>query len=198
MSLRFSLLGLLGLVTLASLGCAALVQPGPRWLCVLVSLTAAAVIWQSLRAVLQGGQSRASAVGWLVFTVTYLALVMGPWLQTHVGPQLLSTKLLAYAQVQWRKEDLGSFGATVQPVSVWSYSSGVVDRNNGIVDGTSSTIVGSGGVAMFPYPLQISQPGNINYFLLSGHWLFAWVAGWLGSVIAVHCWRRRPDSASKT
>jgi hypothetical protein len=188
-------LGLIGLVTLASLGCAALVQPGARWLSVLVTLTALAVIWQSLRAVLQRGPARAAAVGWLVFTIAYLALVMGPWLQSHVGPQLLSTKALVYAQVQWRKEDPGSFVTTVQPVSVWSDISGVVDWN-GVVDGTSSTIVSSGGVALFPYPLQVSQPGNVNYFQLSGHWLFAWVAGWLGATIAAHFWRRQSDAVN--
>ena len=196
MSLRFSLLGLIGLVTLASLGCAALVQPGPRWLSVLVTLTAAAVIWQSLRAVLQNGYTRAAATGWLVFTIVYLAFVLGPWLRVHVGPQLLSSKTLVYAQVQWRKEDPNAFVTTVQPVSVWSDISGVVDWN-GIVDGTSSTIFGGGGLALFPYPLQVSQPGNVNYFQLSGQWLFAWVAGWVGATIAAHCWRQRQASASK-
>ncbi len=188
MSLRFSLLGLLGLVTLASLGCAALVQPGPRWLSVLVTLTVAAIIWQSLRVVLLAGPSRAAATGWLLFAIGYLALVLAPWLQSHVGQQLLSTRSLAYAQVNWRKEDPASFVTTVQPVSVWS-DSGTIDWN-GIVDGTSSIAVGGSGFAFVPYPLQVTQPGNINYFQLSGQWLFAWIAGWMGATIAVQCQRR--------
>jgi hypothetical protein len=149
-----------------------------------------AVIWQSLRAVLLQGQSRAAAAGWLLFTVGYLALVLAPWLQTQVGPQLLTTKSLVYAQTNWRKEDPSSFTTSVQPVSVWSDISGVVDWN-GVVDGTSSTIVGGSGLVVFPYPLQASQPGNVNYFQLSGQWLFAWVAGWLGATIAAHCWRQQ-------
>lgn len=189
MSLRFSLLGLLGLVTLASLGCAALVQPGPRWLCVLVTLTASAVVWQTLRVVVQQGQAQAAATGWLLFAIGYLALVLAPWLQVHVGPQLLSTRSLAYAQVRWRKEDPASFVTTLQPVSVWSDISGTVDWN-GIVDGTSSTILSGGGFAPFPFPVQVTQPGNVNYFQLSGQWLFAWIAGWIGATIAVQCQRR--------
>jgi hypothetical protein len=187
MSLRFSLLSLLGLVTLASLGCAALVQPGPRWLSVLVTLTVTAVIWQTLRAALLMGPARAAAVGWLTFVVSYLALAIGPWLATNVGSQLLSTRSLVYAQVNWRKEDPASFVTVVQPVSVWS-DSGTVNWN-GIVDGTSSTIVTSTGGVAFPYPLQVTQPGSVNYFQLSGQWLFAWIAGWIGATIAVHCHR---------
>jgi hypothetical protein len=35
-----------------------------------------------------------------------------------------------------------------------------------------------------------TNPMSVNYFRTSGHWLFAWVAGWLGAAIAVSLRRR--------
>jgi hypothetical protein len=182
-SLRFSLLGLIGLVTLSSLGCAALVQPGPLWLGVLVTLTACAIAWQTLRALQLAGAARASALGWLVFAVAYLAVALGPWLGRHVGTQLLSTKLLAYAQLNWRQEDPASFSPPVQPITIWSHGW------TQAVDGTSSTVFTSTGNSWLPLIVPQPAPG-VNVFQVSGHWLFAWMAGWLGSGIALQCWRR--------
>src|SRR5262245_57859282 len=106
MSLRFSLLGLVALVSFAGLASAALVRPGPQWLSLVVTLTVVMIVAQSLRAVLQDGESRAAAIGWLLFAVAYLALTIGPWLGSVVGPNLLSSQALNYAQVQWRKESV--------------------------------------------------------------------------------------------
>jgi hypothetical protein len=65
------------------------------------------------------------------------------------------------------------------------------------MDGTSSTIVGSGGVALFPYPLQVAQPASVNYFQLSGQWLFAWIAGWIGATIAGQCHLQRTSATAR-
>src|SRR5688572_19025651 len=97
MNLRFSLFGLISLVTFAALACGALTKPGEGWLTVVVSLTAGAFIVQVLRAIDTSGQSRAAATGWLLFVSFYVALFAGPWLGANIGPHLLSTKGLAIA-----------------------------------------------------------------------------------------------------
>jgi hypothetical protein len=185
MTLRFSLLSLIGLVSWAALASAALVHPGSGWLSVVVTLTAAAIAWQLLRAVLTRGSSRAAAAGWLVFAVGYLAIARGPWLGQTVGPQLISTQALNYAQVNWRKED--PHQAPAQPQQWIDLSSG-----GRIIDGTSNTLIFNGGA--WTYSLSTTTPTTppvVNWFQLSGHWLFTWLAGWLGAAVAVHCERRR-------
>ena len=186
MTLRFSLLGLIGLTTLAALACAALVQPGVGWTSVVVSLTVLTAAWQLLRLLLQPGQPRAAALGWLVFACGYLAIVLGPWLSTNLGPQLASSKGLNYAQLNWRKEDPGDAAAGY----LWS-----------IPDGTSNTlwVDYGGGLSLFR-----PQTGNIyaadpaaSFFQLSGHWLCAWILGWLGAALAVHFQRHARGAHSE-
>jgi len=194
MMLRFSLLQLVGLVSLAGLASAALVHPGPGWLSVVVTLTVAVIAVQTLRAVLLAGEARAAAIGWLLFAVAYLAVTVGPWLGEQVGPSLLSSKALAHAQVQWRKE------------SSEDYLAQYLERINinqllapTIFDGTSNTLVwmtdvsgngwyGQPSGSWWEYNSAAASP--VNCFRVSGHWLFAWVAGWLGAVIAVMLQRR--------
>jgi hypothetical protein len=194
MSLRFSLLGLVGLLSFAALACAALVRPGPQWLSVVVTLTAAMIGYQVLRAVLESGASRAAAIGWLVFALAYLALTLAPWLADQVGPKLLSSRALAYAQTSWRRE------------STETHAGDYLGRINvnqpfapTILDGTSNTLVWSLDVNASGSGWGYQPTGNLAYdgstasvngFRLSGQWLFAWVAGWLGSAIAVALERR--------
>lgn len=188
MSLRFSLLGLIGLVSLSALACAALVQPGPGWVSVVVTLTAVAVGVQILRAIFAARATQAAAVGWLVFVVGYLAVALGPWLGQHVGPQLISTKGLFYAQVNWRKEDPAAQLVQPQPRydNAWQT----------LLDGTSSTIQFNSPWGL-PLVLQ-PQVSSVNCFQLSGHWLFAWLAGWLGATVATHFQRRKDRPATVT
>jgi hypothetical protein len=186
MSLRFSLLGLIGLVTLSALASAALVKPSPGWLSVVVSLTAAAAAVQFLRAIVCAGPRRAAAVGWLVFAVGYLAIALGPWLGQHAGPQLASSKALAYAQEKWRKED-ASAAATAQ--YEWLKSQQIWNRT--LLGSTWSYVdVNDGAITISP----ASQVAAVNCFQLSGHWLFAWLAGWLGAVLAAHFQRRGSEA----
>jgi hypothetical protein len=193
--LRFSLLQLVGLVSLAGLASAALVHPGPGWLGVVVSLTLLAIVLQCLRAILFEGEPRAAAIGWLLFAVAYLAITIGPWLGNQLGPSLLSSKALNYAQVRWRKESTDDYSV--------EYSRRININQlmaQPIYDGTSSTIVWTTDLNL--NGLGYGQPvgsfwqaspvvaGPVNCFRTSGHWLFAWVAGWLGAAIAVSLQRR--------
>ena len=193
MSLRFSLLGLIGFTTVAALASAALVQPGIGWTSVVVSLTVATLAWQVLRLLLTSGESRSRAVGWLVFALGYLALVLGPWLSANIGPRLLSSRALNYAQVNWRHEDpAGGLAEYQRRISLDLF--GVP-----MVDGTSSTLwidpSGSWTTQIdYGSGTFIVNPVGANHFQLSGHWLSAWLAGWLGAVLAVQ-FQRRSDTA---
>ena len=192
---RFSLLQLVGLVSLAGLASAALVHPGPGWLGVVVSLTLLAIVLQLLRAVLFDGEPRAAAIGWLLFAVAYLTITIGPWLGNQVGPSLLSSKTLDYAQAKWKRESSDNYS-----VDYWQRINLNQLVAQPIYDGTSSTIVWSTDLNL--NGLGYGQPvgsfwqaspvvaSPVNCFRTSGHWLFAWVAGWLGAAIAVSLQRR--------
>ena len=191
--LRFSLLQLIGLVSLAGLASAALVQPGPGWLSVVVTLTVSVIAGQTLRAVMLVGEARAAAIGWLLFAVAYLAIAIGPWLSDQVGPGLLSSKALAYAQTQWRKESADNYSAEyLRRINLNQLGAST------IYDGTSSAFIlgsdlyvngwGYGQPSWWQVNTATGSP--VNCFRASGHWLFAWVAGWLGAAIAAMLQRR--------
>jgi hypothetical protein len=181
MNLRFSLLSLIGLTTLAGLASAALAKPSDEWLSVVVSLTVGAIFVQTFRALLFEGPSRVAAVGWLLFVTAYLALTIGPWLHTHVGPQLVTSQALGYAQIHWRREPTPTDVDYMTRTSVWLdltnqlMAANAMGNTVALNDGTSSTLLAAG-----------STPPAISQFQLSGHWLFAWLAGWLGAALATH------------
>ena len=185
MSFRFSLLGLIGLTTFAGLASAALVQPGFGWASVITSATCAMFCWQVLRAMFTTGQSRAAAVGWLVFAVGYLALILGPWLSSHLGPHLLTSRGLVYAQVEWHKAPLNPSNAQAQQWIDWN---GQI--NSPPYFGSVGTLVPDGGLVSYAASTAaVDQAVVAHHFQLSGHWLFAWIAGWLGALVAVQLQR---------
>lgn len=182
MTLRFSLLGLIGLTTLAGLASAALVQPSVEWTSVVVSLTVAAIVWQVLRAIFSTSQPRAAACGWLLFAIGYLAVALGPWLSGHLAPQLISSKALVYAQVNWRKDNPPNANQQYQML---------LDLNGQILTGVSNTLIVQTDGWSGNYNMStVSDPtAGANYFHLSGHWLCAWIFGLIGSLIAVQLQR---------
>jgi hypothetical protein len=177
MNLRFSLLSLIGLTTLAGLASAVLAKPSAEWLSVVVSLTVGAIFVQTFRALLFRGPSRAAAVGWLFFVTAYLALTIGPWLSTQFGPQLLTSQGLAYAQVHWHQDSPPAYINDVRRVNVnqvW------IDLISG---GRANTLMYANGLWTTGSDALMASP---NHFQLSGHWLCAWLAGWLGAALATH------------
>jgi hypothetical protein len=192
MTLRFSLLGLIGLTTFAGLASAALVQPSVEWTSIVVSLTVAAVFWQVLRAIFSTGQPRAAACGWLLFAIGYLAVALGPWLSSHVAPHLLSSKGLQYAQENWRKESPPNAGQQQQIY---------LGMNDQIISGLSNTIVVNSdpgwGNGYNIIAAGADPTVTANYFHLSGHWLCAWLFGLIGSIVAVQLHRWRETGAKR-
>ncbi|HEX5103293.1 MAG TPA: hypothetical protein VFV87_05755 [Pirellulaceae bacterium] len=186
MTLRFSLLSLIGLTTLAGLASAALVQPGVGWTSVVVSLTVAMFAWQVLRAILTNDDSRAAAIGWIFFAAAYLAIVLGPWLSSRLGPQLLSSRALVHAQVNWRKESINL------PLDEYQRRVGLDLWGLPVEGRAPSLIFDTSGSALWTTQVISAGPSptdSANHFQLSGHWLCAWLAGWIGAVLAAQFWR---------
>lgn len=188
MNLRFSLLGLIGFTTFAGVASAALAQASFFWTSVVVSSTAALLAWQMLRAILCAGEHRAAAVGWLVFAIGYLVLVQSPWLSNHVGPNLLTSRGLVEAQVEWHNLPVNPVEGQPTPLVNWVGRVNV----NGLpqFDTTGSTLWIDSGWVTYPADSGLVANGvNGQQFHLAGHWLCAWIAGWVGAVIAVQLQR---------
>lgn len=191
MSLRFSLLGLIALVSVAGLASAALVTPSAWWLSVVVSLVALVLIIQLVRAALTTGSARASAIGWLLLASSYVALTQAPWLKDQIGGQLITTRALVHAQVHWRKESADMpYDAYVRRLALDPWGWGQV------ASGATLTIDNSALWMTYAVNDLMASQG-VNFFQLSGQWLWTLAAGWLGSVLAGVFYRSR-NTPSKT
>jgi hypothetical protein len=183
--MRFSLLALIALTTFAGLACAALAQPSAHWLTIVVTSTALLFSWQVLQLLMADEARRAPAAGWLLFACVYLGLVFGPWTQQRIAPSLLTSQALRAAERKW-------FPETVAYQIDLSYSpsqlvSGRININT-LPTTDYSQLVSYLSAGM---PAQFSAPASL--FHLTGHWLFAWLAGWLGALVAAAFYRRAAD-----
>jgi hypothetical protein len=194
--MRFSLLTLIALTSVAGLACAALAKPSGDWLTVIVTLTALAYIVQVLRAILLTGAARASALGWLLFATAYLALALGPWSGQHVGPSLLSSRALLAAQTRWLPEardvDL-AFTLTGSSLVAASSPQYTININSNTSYAILDSYLQALSIADVP-PRSLSPAGLFHW---SGHWLCAWLAGWLGAAIAAAAQRRGSGVGSR-
>ena len=190
--MKFSLRTLIAITSLAGVACAALAKPSEDWLTVVVSLTAAVLAIQLLRLSVLSGAARASAAGWLLFAASYLALVLGPWTREHVGPSLLTSQALQAAQTRWFPGNSGDQLAALA----------FMDASNSLLASSpnrSYTISVSGNTS-YALVRSLFDQGNsadaspAGYFHLTGHWLFAWLAGWLGAMAATAIYRQETDA----
>jgi hypothetical protein len=193
MSVRFSILGLIGLVTFAAVACQTLMHPGSWWASILITATLAAIGIQSLRVLLLAGQRRASSLGWLLFAVAYLAVTTGPWLADTFGRQMITTHGLAYAQNRWPNNNVqvqggAWFNVNGRALQFIDSTSSTIWIDNGL--GYSGFVPAGNAAAIYP-----SQGALIHPFQVAGHWLFAWIAGAIGAAIGGHFYRR--SAASK-
>jgi hypothetical protein len=199
MKFRFSLLGLLGLTTLCGLAAGALVQPSSLWLSLIVSLTVLAIIVQTVRVLLAEGQSRAAAVGWLLFAVSYLAIALGPWLSANLGPQLATSRGIDFA--------LERIPASDANLSYSGDQSGNVFQTPRFNLNSVNTVNASGLDVNYDVLVANQLVTNMSglvgheyrryYFTHSAHWLAAWLTGWLGAAIAVQLASRRDERAAR-
>ena len=96
--LRFSLLGLLGVIALIAVACAALRSASEIWGSAAFTLTVAALFVALVGVIFRQRASRAFWGGFALLGWGYLLLVFGPWFKDNVSQQLLTTKLLDYLQ----------------------------------------------------------------------------------------------------
>jgi hypothetical protein len=129
MSLRFSLLSLLGLVTFSGLAFAALVATGRAapdsqapywWSSAVATVTIAMLIVCLLGAFFSAGRARASWAGAAVAGLVYWLLVFSSWFGEGIGAKLITSKGIA-----WADEKIRSLQPPPQPPAiVWSFPSG--------------------------------------------------------------------------
>ena len=94
--IRFSLAALMGAVAVVAFACAALRSASDLWASAALTLAVSLLFVGMLGVLFCRPQTRAFWSGFELFSWGYLVLVFGPWFNTNVGPQLLSTKLLGY------------------------------------------------------------------------------------------------------
>lgn len=199
MKFRFSLLGLLGLTTLAGLAAGALVQPSSLWLSLIVSLTAVALIVQTVRVLLREGEPRAAAVGWLLFAASYLAIALGPWLSTNLGPQLATSRGIDFAleriPVNDAKLSYSNSGGRENVFQTPRFNVNSVNNVNAAWIDVSYDVMVANEVATNIAALPALEHRHL--FTRSAHWLAAWLAGWLGATIAVQLAARRDERTAR-
>ena len=187
MNLRFSLKQLLILVALSAVACAALARPGYLWHATIATAVVLATIGMLIAALVCDGRRREFAVGWLVLTVGYLAVVLGPWTSTHLAPQLLSTKGIANLEAKWHGNQ-PSPPLFAQP---WdSDGDGSLDvwiDASGNFNGRALWAYNSGQLVYQQAAPSASWYATANYtvFHATAHWLVAAALGYWGGILAV-------------
>jgi hypothetical protein len=195
MTPRFSLRQLLILVALASVACAALAQPGYWWHATIATVVVAAAIGLLIAALVSDGRRRAFAIGWLVLTVGYLAVVLGPWTSANLAPQLLSTKAIAKLEARWHANQPSPelFGQFLHDLNgdgnldVWLTDSGIVNRRALWAYNTGQVIYQPAGNLPSWY-----ATANYTVFQATAHWLLAAVLGYAGGMFSMILASRRP------
>jgi hypothetical protein len=111
---QFSVASLLGVVTFAAVACAALVKPSEWWASFLVTTTVVAIVAAGLSAWFRLPR-RMFAAGFAIVGRLYLWLLFGHGFSTTIGPRLLTTKALVYAETKWHGE---GFNDLISPQGV--------------------------------------------------------------------------------
>lgn len=198
MTLRFSLKQLLILVALSAVACATLAQPGYWWHATIATAVVLATISMLIAAVVSDGRRRAFAVGWLVLTVGYMAVVLGPWTSTQLAPQLLSTKGIAKLEAKWHGHQPSPplFGQILQDfdgdgsLDIW------VTQN----DSFNGRALLAYNVNQWTYqpaapPANWLATANYTVFQATAHWLIAAALGYWGGVLGALLARKPPATA---
>ncbi len=183
--LRFSLLGLLGVVLFAAIGCAALVSairtPGSEgsiwWASSVASLTLLAFGVCLFQVIFRQGKTRAAATGAVVAAAGYWLLALSPWLGPSMGPRLITTRMIAVAERKLMKQD-DQQQQLLQPnvIRVWDAPTGA----------STLTVAGTSVWTSYP-PLSAFAPTTVPHgstFADVAHHLLMWPLALLGALLA--------------
>ena len=205
MSFRFSLRQLLVVIAVAAVACAALARPSYLWHSTIVTATVVAMMGMLIAAIVGRERARPFAVGWLLLSVGYLAVVLGPWTSTQVAPQLLTTKALAKLEARWHADQPSP--PLFQPLGV-NYT----DYNgDGTVDlwvsepglyygqpaGGSGALLWNINTGRFISRSAPADLANYSVFQATAHWLVAVVLGQIGGWFAMALARRQQSCPSR-
>ena len=198
MSFRFSLRQLLVVIAVSAVACAALARPSYLWHSGIVTFVVSVMTAMLIAAIVDHQRTRAFAVGWLLFAIGYLAVVLGPWTGAQIAPQLLTTKALANLEAKWHADQPSP---PLFPPAATSYT----DWNgDGTIDlwvndpGLYGQPLGGSGAVLWNVNTGrlVSRSGpevSVNYsvFQATAHWLVALVLGQFGGSLASALARRR-------
>jgi hypothetical protein len=193
MIFRFSLKQLLIVVALSSVACAALARPGYWWHATIATAVVVGTLGLLIAALVCESPRRAFAVGWLVLTVGYLAVVLGPWTSTQLAPQLLSTKGIAKLEAKWHGNQPSPplFGQILHDVNgdrnpeIWLSDSGNFNSRALWVYNTGQLVYQQAAP-----PTSWWATANYTVFQATAHWLIAAVLGYWGGVFGVFVARK--------
>ncbi len=84
---RVSILGVMGLVAVASVGAMGLCEGTALWASLTFGMVVLSLLGATLNAILQSARNRAGWVGFALFGWVYLALNFGPWADLELPPR---------------------------------------------------------------------------------------------------------------
>jgi hypothetical protein len=183
---RFTIAGLLGVITVLGIGLAALREASDLWDSGLFTLTLGVLLVAVLLAVHRREDRRAFWFGFTLCGWGYMALSLVP----SIEPRLLTTKALAYLDAQVPGQALGF---TIRLTESGSGSS--INQVVGLAfspDGRRIASSSQGRVGLWDAAtgrLLATIPGTTENFIRIGHSLFALLAAWAGGLVSRRLWR---------
>lgn len=210
--LRFSLRWMLGVVSLAAIGCGLLVYATPFLSKLAFTAALFSVIGAIPAAVFQGGQRRAFRGGFAMLGLAYLWAICGSW-QTPdsslpLRECLVTSEILArcHELLPSRQTSVVMTPPAATPYSSTYYSAPAAIDSPGYPSAMTmpptqmSPGTGLGPGAGLAGTVVITTQVNRSDFMTAGHALFTLLAGFAGGAIARRCYlsvqSKRPAAAS--
>jgi hypothetical protein len=156
----------------------ALWRPNGWWATGWLSLALVVVALSAIGALFGRGWLRAAAGGAAICGGLYLLLIYGPGLRDNVGPELITSKALAWLGARLHPDQQttpSSVGWTSYPSVTYYDPSGSLIYTNSNFSGTGAYVLGGGQPAPAPLPAMWQI----------GHAVWALLAAVVGAVFAV-------------
>jgi hypothetical protein len=148
---RFSLAGLMGMVAVIAIACAALRFASELWASALFTLALAIVCVAIIGTLCSRASARGFWAGGALACSFYLVMVFGPWCSTNVSPHLLTTKLLDYIYPSLHPPLPPGAGLLAAQVKVWDVATG--QQLHPVTEGTGSVF----SLAFSPHGKMLSS-----------------------------------------